>query len=175
MNPLLRSARTTFNALRRAAVKQSVTPLSLISGLAVVLGSVFLFGAIAAPNSNAGRDEPTTTDAPWIELKKGLKVRDLVEGTGTEAKRGKRASMRYAGWLEDGTQFDSNRGDDLLVFEIGGGRVVKGWELGVVGMKVGGTRQLLIPPKLAYGKRGVRDRIPPDATLLFEVDLRGVF
>ena len=104
-----------------------------------------------------------------------LQVRDLKVGTGTEARRGKRASMRYAGWLTDGTPFDSNRGKDLLVFEIGAGRVIKGWDLVVIGMKVGGTRQLLIPAKLAYGKRGIPGRIPKDADLLFEIDLRGVF
>ena len=118
---------------------------------------------------------PTPTEEPWVELKKGLKVRDLVVGEGDEARRGKHASMRYAGWLEDGTHFDNNHGRKLLVFPVGGGRVIKGWDLGVVGMKVGGTRQLLIPAKLAYGKQGRPPKIPKNATLLFEINLRGVF
>ncbi len=132
-------------------------------------------GAFAGAGKTQSRpaEQPTPTEEPWVEGKKGLKIRDLVVGTGSEAKRGKRASVRYAGWLEDGTLFDTNRSKDLLVFEVGAGRVVKGWDLGVVGMKVGGTRQLLIPAKLAYGKRGVPGRIPPDAALLFEISLRG--
>jgi len=146
------------------------------STVVLILVALLGIGAVAQfASAQSSNVEPTATDAPWIDLKKGLKVRDLVVGDGDEARRGKRVSMRYAGWLDDGTLFDSNRKRALFVFQLGAGQVIKGWELGVVGMRVGGTRQLLIPAQLAYGKRGRPPSIPKNATLLFEIDLRGVF
>ncbi len=129
----------------------------------------------SAASAGPAQDSPSATEAPWTQLEKGLEVRDVVAGEGEEARRGQTVSVRYAGWLQDGTQFDSNRAGKELVFTLGGGRVIKGWDLGVVGMKPGGTRQLRIPAKLAYGKRGIPGRIPEDATLLFEIDLRSIF
>ena len=105
----------------------------------------------------------------------GLKIEDEVVGTGTEARAGHQVSVHYTGWLKDGTKFDSShdRGRPFT-FPLGRGRVIKGWDLGVAGMRVGGKRRLTISPQLAYGSRGAGDVIPPNATLIFEVELLGV-
>jgi FKBP-type peptidyl-prolyl cis-trans isomerase len=99
---------------------------------------------------------------------------DLVVGTGDEAVAGKTVEVDYTGWLLDGKQFDSSRGRGPFAFALGGGQVIKGWDQGVAGMKVGGRRKLTIPPELAYGMRGFPGVIPPQATLIFEVVLLGV-
>ena len=109
----------------------------------------------------------------------GLQIDDTVVGTGAEAKSGNMVSVHYTGWLYTdgvaGAKFDSSkdRGEPFK-FSLGGGQVIRGWDEGVVGMKIGGTRQLVIPPALGYGARGAGSVIPPNATLLFEVDLLGV-
>jgi len=102
----------------------------------------------------------------------GLKYEDTVEGGGEMAKTGDTVSVHYTGWLEDGSKFDSSKDrNDPLQFKLGGGQVIKGWDEGVTGMKVGGSRKLTIPPQLAYGARGAGGVIPPNATLFFEVEL----
>lgn len=108
-------------------------------------------------------------------MSEGLGIEDLVEGDGAEAMRGKSVEVHYTGTLSNGDKFDSShdRGTPFS-FPLGGGRVIAGWDLGVVGMKVGGKRKLTIPPSLAYGERGVPGAIPPNATLVFEVELLGV-
>lgn len=102
----------------------------------------------------------------------GLQYRDDVVGSGAEAQRGNRAVVHYTGTLPDGKKFDSSRDrGSPFEFGIGEGRVIRGWEEGVAGMKVGGTRTLVIPPELGYGARGAGNVIPPNATLIFEVEL----
>ncbi|HEY7425839.1 MAG TPA: family 16 glycoside hydrolase, partial [Gemmataceae bacterium] len=103
----------------------------------------------------------------------GLKYEDLQEGTGEAAKKGDRVEVHYTGWLTNGTKFDSSLDRNKpFEFKLGGGKVVKGWDEGVTGMKVGGKRKLTIPPELGYGARGAgRGVIPPNATLLFEIEL----
>ena len=102
----------------------------------------------------------------------GLKYDDLEEGTGAEAVVGNQVSVHYTGWLEDGTKFDSSLDrNQPFQFALGRGQVIRGWDEGVQGMKVGGKRKLIIPAQLGYGAAGAGGVIPPNATLVFEVEL----
>ena len=117
-----------------------------------------------------------------ITTASGLQYEDTTPGTGATAAAGQRVAVHYTGWLHQpeatdgrGTKFDSSkdRGDPFK-FQLGAGQVIGGWDEGVQGMQVGGTRTLLIPPELGYGARGAGGVIPPNATLVFEVDLLAV-
>ncbi len=102
----------------------------------------------------------------------GLKYDDTVIGDGATAEKGRTVSVHYTGWLADGEKFDSSKDrNDPFQFPLGAGRVIRGWDEGVQGMKVGGTRRLTIPPQLGYGAAGAGGVIPPNATLVFEVEL----
>jgi FKBP-type peptidyl-prolyl cis-trans isomerase FkpA len=104
-----------------------------------------------------------------------LQIEELTLGTGNEAQKGQLAVVHYTGWLTDGTKFDSSKDrNDPFSFALGGGMVIKGWDEGVVGMKIGGKRKLTIPPHMGYGARGAGGVIPPNATLVFEVELLDV-
>ncbi len=101
-----------------------------------------------------------------------MQIEELTVGTGATAQQGQLAVVHYTGWLTDGTKFDSSKDrNDPFSFALGGGMVIKGWDEGVVGMKVGGKRKLTIPPQMGYGARGAGGVIPPNATLVFEVEL----
>ncbi len=107
-----------------------------------------------------------------VVMENGLKYTIDVEGKGLEAKKGDKVIVHYTGWLMDGTKFDSSKDrNQPFTFQLGGGSVIKGWEIGVEGMKVGETRTLIIPSDLGYGSRGAGNVIPPNATLKFEVEL----
>lgn len=121
---------------------------------------------------------PTTIPADGKEsktLQGGVVVTDLVVGTGVEAKSGNIVTVNYTGWLTNGTVFDSSQkpGGQPFVFTIGIGAVIKGWDLGVPGMKVGGKRKITIPPAMGYGS-SEQGSIPPNSTLVFQVELLGV-
>lgn len=111
-------------------------------------------------------------DEQIIDTATGLGYVDLVEGTGARPKTGDSVSVHYTGWLKSGQKFDSShdRGQPL-VFPVGRGQVIKGWDEGLASMRVGGKRKLVIPAHLAYGDRGAGAVIPPGATLIFEVEL----
>jgi FKBP-type peptidyl-prolyl cis-trans isomerase len=104
-----------------------------------------------------------------------LKIEDPLVGTGAEAKPGNKVSVHYTGWLTDGKEFDSSKkAGRPFQFQLGAGQVIQGWERGVAGMKVGGKRKLTVPPQMGYGERGAGGVIPPNATLVFEIELLNV-
>ena len=125
-----------------------------------------LFGIFILPLAgHAGEEEMVTTPS-------GLQYADLVVGKGREAHAGETAKVHYTGTLVDGTKFDSSKDrNNPFSFRLGAGHVIKGWDEGVEGMKIGGTRKLVIPSELGYGARGAGSAIPPNATLIFEVEL----
>jgi FKBP-type peptidyl-prolyl cis-trans isomerase len=117
---------------------------------------------------------PTQVTGEGTKTKSGLEYWDIKVGTGAEAQKGQKVTVHYTGWLTSGKKFDSSVGGKPFPFRIGSGDVIKGWEEGVAGMKVGGKRQLRIPQDLAYGARGYPGVIPPYATLIFDVQLVGI-
>ena len=114
---------------------------------------------------------PTKVTGDGVKTPSGLQYWDIKVGTGQEAKNGDPVKVHYTGWLTTGKKFDSSVGGAPFDFTIGHGDVIKGWDEGVTGMKVGGKRQLRIPPDLAYGAQGYPGAIPPNATLIFDVQL----
>jgi FKBP-type peptidyl-prolyl cis-trans isomerase len=126
--------------------------------------------AAAAPTAGG----PTKVTGSGTKTASGLQYWDLKVGTGAEAQKGEKVKVHYTGWLTNGKKFDSSVGGAPFPFRIGSGDVIKGWDEGVAGMKVGGKRQLRIPPDLAYGAKGYPGVIPPNSTLIFDVQLWGV-
>ena len=125
---------------------------------------------VTRPNTNA----PTKVTGDGFKTDSGLQYWDIKVGSGRTADRGMTVKVHYTGWLTNGKKFDSSVGKSPFQFRIGAHQVIKGWEEGVSGMRVGGKRQLRIPPDLAYGKEGYPGAIPPNATLVFDIQLLGV-
>jgi FKBP-type peptidyl-prolyl cis-trans isomerase len=139
-----------------------------------LLGVAFVFSAC----DNGGDDTPvprTVPDDAYVTTDSGLKYHDFTVGDGAEATEGDAVTVHYRGWLTDDTQFDASYDrNEPFTFRLGAGQVIQGWDEGVKGMTVGGERQLVIPPELGYGAQGAGDAIPPNATLIFEVELLDV-
>ena len=156
--------------------KLNLRAIAMMFAGAIVLLVVVVYTTTQARNDRdrAGGAAPT--------VNQGMKMTDVKEGTGAEAVTGKTVVVHYTGWLYDdskpdhkGTKFDSSRDrGDPFDFPLGAGRVIKGWDQGVAGMKVGGQRTLVIPPEMGYGARGAGGVIPPNATLVFDVELLDV-
>lgn len=156
----------------------------LIGGILVAIVATFLIWqqTIVKKNSANSENVGTTSENSNINLNNNmedqstkneeLKIETLQEGSGPEAKNNDVVSVHYTGYLINGQVFDSSVGrGEPFVFTLGAGRVIKGWDLGVLGMKVGEKRKLTIPPDLAYGNAGAGGVIPPNATLIFEVEM----
>lgn len=162
---------------------KSIFAIALIVVFFGIAAFVFYKKSNNAQDVSVGLSPQATPTSPptsvlenkMITMDNGLKIQDLKVGTGSEAKTGYAVSVNYLGTLENGTKFDSSydRGQPFQ-FMLGAGEVIKGWDIGVAGMKVGGKRKLIIPPALGYGERGAGSMIPPNATLIFEVELLAV-
>jgi len=159
-------------------MRYSYVPVSILLGIGLFCGS------LTGPFGASGAEQPTsraTTDTTMnTKTDSGLEFKDLVVGSGAQATAGQQVTVHYTGWLQNpdgsaGKKFDSSldRGQPFD-FPLGAGRVIRGWDEGVAGMKVGGKRRLVIPAALGYGARGAGGAIPPNATLIFDVELLGV-
>jgi FKBP-type peptidyl-prolyl cis-trans isomerase FkpA len=148
-------------------VKTSILALAILLALTTTM--------LSQNSNSAGGPPPLPPDVKEQSKSGGLKYWDIKVGNGKEATFGHNVSVHYTGWLTNGKKFDSSvdRGEPFQ-FKLGGHQVIQGWDEGVAGMKVGGKRRLQIPPDLGYGARGAGGVIPPNATLIFDVELLGV-
>ena len=152
-----------------------VTSTRRTFALVAVLATLSLVTVTAVHAALVGTAGPSKTTGKGTTTKSGLQYWDLKKGTGAVAKAGAKVKVHYTGWLTDGKKFDSSVDrSEPFDFQLGQGMVIKGWDEGVAGMKVGGKRQLRIPSDLGYGPGGMPPVIPANATLVFDVELIGV-
>jgi len=145
-------------------------PRALAASLLAVVGPFLLsLPTFAQPNPS-----PNPTEIHEVVLPSGVKYTDLKLGQGDAADTGKVLEVNYSGWLESGVKFDSSIEDRPFTFRLGAGDAIKGWDEGLMGMKVGGKRRLVIPPELGFGKQGVGSVVPPNAVLVYEFELLAV-
>lgn len=136
---------------------------------------IFVVVAIASAMPQTTASGPTKVNGKSKTTASGLQYWDIMVGTGATATAGKTVKVHYTGWLTNGKKFDSSLDrHEPFAFSLGAGQVIKGWDEGVAGMKAGGKRQLRIPPELGYGARGAGGVIPPNSTLIFDVELLDV-
>src|SRR5215470_1113659 len=147
---------------------------SLVAVLVLALAVNAQTGTEKKKESAPTAGGPTKVTGAPTKTASGLEYWDLKQGTGPEATAGKKVQVHYTGWLTSGKKFDSSVGGKPFEFNLGAGQVIKGWDEGVAGMKVGGKRQLRIPADLGYGQEGSPPVIPPNSTLIFDVQLLGV-
>ena len=180
-----------FIALALAAVAVAAAGCNQTSKQSSSSSTSSASGSMTPPPATSSSSEPAPASTPSTsaaaalpgapgtghvhKLASGLQYDDLVVGSGKMAEAGMNVSVHYTGWLTDGTKFDSSvdRGQPF-VFQLGSGQVIKGWDEGVKGMRIGGKRKLTIPPDMGYGDRGAGGVIPPGATLVFDVELLDV-
>lgn len=158
-------------------MKKSINIIIFVVLAVVVIGAgVWYSGKVSKESQTAIMVQGTAAEQAQLQIMQNLKIEDVVAGTGAEAKNGDTVTVNYTGTLDDGTKFDSSLdpGRTPFSFPLGASQVIKGWDLGVLGMKVGGKRILTIPPELGYGTAGAGSVIPPNATLHFTVELLSV-
>jgi FKBP-type peptidyl-prolyl cis-trans isomerase len=157
-------------------MKKSINILIFVVLAVIVIGvGVWYSGKVSQESQTAIMAQGTAAEQAHSQIMQNLKIEDVVVGTGAEAKNGDTVKVNYVGTLDDGTKFDSSYDrNQPFAFSLGAGQVIKGWDLGVLGMKVGGKRTLVIPSELGYGATGAGSVIPPNATLHFTVELLAV-
>ena len=166
------SSRTTYSSKKQSNNHTTKLVIYLVIAALAIGVLVYLFSLITGTSKS-----PNVSTAPGTEITtpSGLRYIDEVVGTGETPRAGQTVTVHYTGTLEDGTKFDSSRDSNKpLSRPIGVGLVIKGWDEGIMSMKVGGKRKLIIPPSLGYGPSGNPPAIPPNATLYFDVELLGV-
>jgi len=146
-----------------------IVPRTLAASLLAMASPFLLSTAAAQPNPSQER-----TEIREIVTPSGLKYTDLKLGQGDPAETGKVLEVHYSGWLENGVKFDSSIDDHPFTFRLGALPAIKGWDEGLMGMRVGGKRRLVIPPELGFGKQGVGSVVPPNAVLVYEFELLAV-